>query len=136
MIRIASVALPKSRMNLAQGDEVPQIITRRTRKRPPEFLTPPAKRILQHNRGVTGHDKAAKAAIDRISSSANSLQLCCTHLTRHDFPPWPSYIPQRSPTERLSILSWQNPIIFYVGPNLERVKILPTVCGSCVPPAC
>ena len=29
MIRIASVALPKSPMNLAQGDEVPQIITRR-----------------------------------------------------------------------------------------------------------
>ena len=40
MIRIASVALPKSPMNLAQGDEVPQIITRRTRQRPREFLTP------------------------------------------------------------------------------------------------
>jgi len=25
-------------MNLAQGDEVPQIITRRTRQRPSEFL--------------------------------------------------------------------------------------------------
>jgi hypothetical protein len=38
-------------MNLAQGDEVPQIITRRTRQRASEFLTPPAKRLLQHNRG-------------------------------------------------------------------------------------
>ena len=60
---------------------------------------------------------------------------CCTHLTRHDFPPWPSYIPQRSPTKDFRSYG-QNPIIFYVGPNLERVKILPTVCGSCVPPAC
>src|SRR6476660_6222499 len=55
MIRIASVALPKSPMNLAQGDEVPQIITRRTRQRPPEFLTPPAKRLLQHNPFGNGH---------------------------------------------------------------------------------
>ena len=36
------VALPKSPMNLAQGDEVPRIITRRTRQRPSEFLTLPA----------------------------------------------------------------------------------------------
>jgi hypothetical protein len=53
MIRTALVALPKSPMNLAQGDEVPQIITRRTRQRPSEFLTPPAKRLLQHNRHQT-----------------------------------------------------------------------------------
>ena len=32
----------KSSMNLAQGDEVPRIITRRTRQRPSEFLTLPA----------------------------------------------------------------------------------------------
>src|SRR5579863_176528 len=38
MIRIASVALPKSPTNLAQGDEVPQIITRITRQRPSEIL--------------------------------------------------------------------------------------------------
>ena len=42
VIRTASVALPKSPMNLAQGDEVPRIITRRTRQRPSEFLTLPA----------------------------------------------------------------------------------------------
>ena len=38
MIRIVSVALPKSPTNLAQGDEVPQIITRITRQRPSEIL--------------------------------------------------------------------------------------------------
>ena len=38
MIRIFSVALPKSPTNLAQGDEVPQIITRIARQRPAEIL--------------------------------------------------------------------------------------------------
>ena len=38
MIRLVSVALPKSPTNLAQGDEVPQIITRITRQRPSEIL--------------------------------------------------------------------------------------------------
>src|ERR1700678_4807742 len=38
MIRIVSVALPKSPTNLAQGDEVPQIITPITRQRPSEIL--------------------------------------------------------------------------------------------------
>src|SRR5580704_11051797 len=38
MIRIVSVALPKSPTNLAQGDEVRQIITRITRQRPSEIL--------------------------------------------------------------------------------------------------
>src|SRR6476619_3450137 len=54
---IASVALSKSPMNLAQGDEIPQIITRRTRQRPSEFWTPPAKRLLQHNQGKTGSSR-------------------------------------------------------------------------------
>src|ERR1700685_374986 len=48
MIRIVSVALPKSPTNLAQGDEVPQISTRKPHLRPSEFLTPSAKRLLQH----------------------------------------------------------------------------------------
>jgi hypothetical protein len=38
MIRIVAVALPKSPTNLAQGDEVPQIITRITRQWPSEIL--------------------------------------------------------------------------------------------------
>jgi catechol 2,3-dioxygenase-like lactoylglutathione lyase family enzyme len=35
-------------MSLACGDEVPQISTRKSRLRPSEFLTPSAKRLLQH----------------------------------------------------------------------------------------
>jgi hypothetical protein len=50
MIRVVSVALPKSPTNLAQGDEVPQIIARITRQRPSEIFTSPAKRLLQHYR--------------------------------------------------------------------------------------
>jgi hypothetical protein len=42
-------------VNLARGDEVPQIITRRTRQRPSEFLTSPAKRLLQHYRHKPDH---------------------------------------------------------------------------------
>jgi hypothetical protein len=52
MIRIASVALPKSHMNLAHGDEVPQIITRITRQRLSEFLTSPANRLFATHSGV------------------------------------------------------------------------------------
>ena len=37
MIRIVSVALPKSLANLAQGDEAPQIITRIAHQRPSEI---------------------------------------------------------------------------------------------------
>src|SRR6185312_3142100 len=63
MIRIASVALPKSPMNLAQGDEVPQIITRRTRQRPSEFLISPAKRLLQHYPPMNGHSQDRRACL-------------------------------------------------------------------------
>ena len=38
MIRIVSVALPRSPANLAQGDEFSQIITPITRQRPSEIL--------------------------------------------------------------------------------------------------
>src|SRR4029077_18765210 len=38
------------RPNLARGDEVPQIFTRKPRLRPSEFLTPSAKRLLQQYR--------------------------------------------------------------------------------------
>jgi hypothetical protein len=47
MIRIVSLALPKSPMSLARGDEVPQIITPTTYQQSSEFLTPSAKRLLQ-----------------------------------------------------------------------------------------
>jgi hypothetical protein len=49
-IRVASVLLPKSLINLARRDEVPQIITRKMRQQALEFLTPSAKRLLQQYR--------------------------------------------------------------------------------------
>ena len=54
-------------MNLAQGDEVPQIITRITRQRPAESLTTCAKRLLQHNR--------PKADIVAVIARADKLGL-------------------------------------------------------------
>jgi hypothetical protein len=54
MIRVTSVALPKSPTSLACDDEVPQIFTRKPRLRPLEFLTPSAKRLLQHYRAISG----------------------------------------------------------------------------------
>src|SRR5579863_10714874 len=48
MVRITSAPLSKSPMSLAGDDEVPQISTRKPRLRPLEFLTPSAKRLLQH----------------------------------------------------------------------------------------
>jgi hypothetical protein len=100
MIRTALVALPKSPMNLAQGDEVPQIITRRTRQRPSEFLTPPAKRLLQHNppnnrhlrlertlpfRAITGNGASAPGVGRRRVSRAlwNLIQVNGAEVTLH-----------------------------------------------------
>ena len=53
-IRIDAVALSKSPVNLTLGDEVPHIFTRKPRPRPLEFLILGAKRLLQHNRGLSG----------------------------------------------------------------------------------
>jgi hypothetical protein len=50
MIRIASVALPRSPMSLAWGDEVRNISTRKPNQRPSEILIPSAKRLLQQYR--------------------------------------------------------------------------------------
>jgi hypothetical protein len=41
-------------MNLAQGDEVPQIFTLITRQQPAEILTSSAKRVLQHIHPIDG----------------------------------------------------------------------------------
>src|SRR5450432_3142047 len=43
-------------MSLALDDEVPQISARKPRLRPLEFLTPSAKRLLQHNLPKAEHD--------------------------------------------------------------------------------
>jgi len=49
-IRMASFALPKSPMSLTRGDEVPHVLTRKSRLQPAEFLIISAKRLLQHYR--------------------------------------------------------------------------------------
>jgi hypothetical protein len=49
LIRITSFALAKSPMSLTQGDEVPHVLTRKSRLQPAEFLITSAKRLLQHN---------------------------------------------------------------------------------------
>src|SRR6202049_874022 len=64
MIRIVSLALPKSPMSLARGDEGPQIITPTTCQQSSEFLTPSAKGLLQQYRGKTGsHRHTVKTAL-------------------------------------------------------------------------
>jgi hypothetical protein len=37
-------------MSLTQGDEVPHVLTRKSRLQPAEFLITSVKRLLQHNR--------------------------------------------------------------------------------------
>jgi hypothetical protein len=49
LIRIASVALPKSRVSLTGGDEVPHIFTQKPCLQPREFFKRCAKRLLQQN---------------------------------------------------------------------------------------
>src|SRR6187399_1322750 len=49
-IRIIPIALPRSPVSFARGDEVPHIFTRKPRLQPAEFLIIGAKRLLQHNR--------------------------------------------------------------------------------------
>jgi hypothetical protein len=49
-IPIDAIALSKSPVSLALGDEVPHIFTRKPRLRPLEFLMLGEKRLLQQNR--------------------------------------------------------------------------------------
>jgi hypothetical protein len=80
---MVSVALPKSPTNLAQGDEVPQIITRITRQLPSEKVASPAKRLLQHN-----------PLKSRLSCSRPEPPLTATQsgycVVRRSFPLWQS----------------------------------------------
>jgi putative ABC transport system substrate-binding protein len=73
-------SLPKSPMNLARGDEVPQIITRRTRQRPSEFLTSPAKRLLLPAEKIMGllvnpANPMAKPVSEEVHTAAGALGL-------------------------------------------------------------
>src|SRR5262249_42622320 len=53
LIRVPSIALPRSSASLSSGDEVPRIFTRKSRLKPGKFLITSAKRLLQQNR----HDR-------------------------------------------------------------------------------
>jgi hypothetical protein len=47
LIRVPSIALPRSSGSLSSGDEVPHIFTRKSRLKPGKFLITSAKRLLQ-----------------------------------------------------------------------------------------
>jgi hypothetical protein len=64
--RVISVALPKSPMSFAWGDEVPQISTRKPCLRPSEFLTPSAKRLLQLS-AKTSREQMQQILLRRIN---------------------------------------------------------------------
>src|SRR6516162_11180949 len=50
LIRVPSIALPRSSASLSLGDEVPHIFARKSRLKPGKFLITSAKRLLQQNR--------------------------------------------------------------------------------------
>ena len=54
-IRLTSIALPRLPMSLTCRDEAPHIFIRNPRQWPLEFLSTGVKRVLQHNRGRSGH---------------------------------------------------------------------------------
>src|SRR6516225_9336562 len=49
LIRVPSIALPRSSASLSLGDEVPHIFARKSRLKPRKFLIISAKRLLQQN---------------------------------------------------------------------------------------
>src|SRR6516162_8509058 len=52
LIRVPSIALPRSSASLSLGDEVPHIFARKSRLKPGKFLITSAKRLLQQNRHI------------------------------------------------------------------------------------
>jgi len=64
-IRIISIALPKSPVSFARGDEVPHIFTRKPRLQPAEFLITGAKRLLQHNLPIATKLHCSKTTLIR-----------------------------------------------------------------------
>jgi hypothetical protein len=50
LIRVPSIALPRSSASLSSGDEVPHIFIRKSRLKPEKFLIASAKRLLQQYR--------------------------------------------------------------------------------------
>src|SRR4249920_1895236 len=95
-IRIISIALPKSPVSFARGDEVPHIFTRKSRLHPAEFLITSAKRLLQHN--LPGPDSCTVA--NRKTASRRPLRCLMTPAAylksvsrRGPVNPWPEREP-------------------------------------------
>jgi hypothetical protein len=57
-------------MSLTQGDEVPHVLTRKSRLQPAEFLITSAKRLLQQNLPGAAESNCSKAAPYSITSTA------------------------------------------------------------------
>jgi len=60
LIRIPSIALPKSPVNLTREDRSPHVFTRKSHRRPAEFSSTSAKRLLQQYRPLTAAPGTAR----------------------------------------------------------------------------
>src|SRR5262249_23029194 len=60
LIRVPSIALPRSSASLSSGDEVPRIFTRKSRLKPGKFLITSAKRLLQQNLPIPAVSRCSK----------------------------------------------------------------------------
>src|SRR5262249_40226344 len=61
LIRVPSIALPRSSARLSSDDEVPRIFTRKSRLKPGKFLITSAKRLLQQNLPIADSCSATKS---------------------------------------------------------------------------
>jgi hypothetical protein len=59
-------------MSLTQGDEVPHVLTRKSRQQPEEFLITSAKRLLQQNLPKSGREQLQHGSPYSITSSATT----------------------------------------------------------------
>jgi hypothetical protein len=60
---VFAIAVSKSPVSLTLGDEVPHIFTRKSRLQPLEFLITGAKRLLQHNRDISGRNNEHREGV-------------------------------------------------------------------------
>ena len=67
LIRVPSIALPRSSASLSSDDEVPHIFTRKSRLKPGEFLITSGKRLLQQNRHFS--DIASRSGMSAAGES-------------------------------------------------------------------
>src|SRR5262249_23084794 len=70
LIRVPSIALPRSSASLSSGDEVPHIFTRKSRLKPGKFLITSAKRLLQQYLPTADQCIAANTKASNVESAA------------------------------------------------------------------